>query len=78
MITDCKYDYWDLGRIWRKLINFWTRKQEAGLVIILRGSVDEMEEIIFSQSFLLSGVTRVWRYLDPTPDLARQLLLSHL
>ena len=24
-------DCWDLGRIWRKLINFWTRKQEAGV-----------------------------------------------
>ena len=42
------------------------------LVIILRGlvenmEVDNMEEIIFSQSFLVSVVNRVWRYLDPTP-----------
>ena len=29
-----------------------------------------MEEIMFWQSFLFSGVNRVWRYLNPTPFLA--------
>ena len=42
------------------------------MVIILRGlvenmEVDNMEEIIFSQNFLVSVVNIVWRYLDPTP-----------
>ena len=31
MTTNCNSDCWDLGRIWRKLINFWNRKQEAGV-----------------------------------------------